>query len=169
MLDLLITNAHLPDGRTGMSVAVQAGRIVEVQPGWRAPAHQVLDAGGLLLSPPFVDAHFHMDATRSYGLPRVNRSGTLLEGIALWGELKPHLTHEALVERALAYCDWAVAQGIGAIRSHVDVCDPRLLAVRALLEVKRRVAPYLDLQLVDRKSTRLNSSHRLTSRMPSSA
>ena len=148
MLDLLITNAHLPDGRTGMSVAVQAGRIVEVQPGWRAPAHQVLDAGGLLLSPPFVDAHFHMDATLSYGLPRVNRSGTLLEGIALWGELKPHLTHEALVERALAYCDWAVAQGIGAIRSHVDVCDDRLLAVQALLDVKRRVAPYLDLQLV---------------------
>ena len=148
MLDLLITNAHLPDGRTGMSVAVQAGRIVEVQPGWRAPAHQVLDAGGLLLSPPFVDAHFHMDATLSYGLPRVNRSGTLLEGIALWGELKPHLTHEALVERALAYCDWAVAQGIGAIRSHVDVCDDRLLAVHALLDVKRRVAPYLDLQLV---------------------
>jgi len=148
MLDLLITNAHLPDGRTGMSVAVQAGRIVEVQPAWLAPAHQVLDAGGLLLSPHFVDAHFHMDATLSYGLPRVNRSGTLLEGIALWGELKPHLTQEALVERALAYCDWAVAQGIGAIRSHVDVCDDRLLAVQALLDVKRRVAPYLDLQLV---------------------
>ena len=107
-----------------------------------------MDAGDLLLSPPFVDAHFHMDATLSYGLPRVNQSGTLLEGIALWGELKPLLTAEALIERALAYCDWAVAQGLLAIRSHVDVCDPRLLAVDALLEVKRRVAPYLDLQLV---------------------
>ena len=89
-----------------------------------------------------------MDATLSYGLPRVNASGTLLEGIALWGELKPLLTHEALVDRALAYCDWAVAQGLLAIRSHVDVCDDRLLAVHALLEVKRRVAPYLHLQLV---------------------
>ena len=89
-----------------------------------------------------------MDATLSYGLPRVNASGTLLEGIALWGELKPLLTQEALVERALTYCDWAVARGLLAIRSHVDVCDPRLLAVEALLEVKRRVAPYLDLQLV---------------------
>ena len=84
----------------------------------------------------------------SHGLPRVNQSGTLLEGIALWGELKPLLTHEALVQRALAYCDWAVAQGLLAIRSHVEVCDPRLLAVDALLEVKRQVAPYLDLQLV---------------------
>ena len=148
MLDLLITQATLPDGRRNMSIAVQDGRIAEVAEGLRAPAHETVDAGGLLVSPPFVDAHFHMDATLSYGLPRVNASGTLLEGIALWGELKPLLTQEALIERALAYCDWAVAKGLLAIRSHVDVCDPRLLAVEALLEVKRRVAPYLDLQLV---------------------
>jgi len=89
-----------------------------------------------------------MDSTLSYGLPRVNQSGTLLEGIALWGELKPHLTQEALVERALAYCDWAVAKGLLAIRSHVDISDPRLLAVEALLYVRERVRPYLDLQLV---------------------
>ncbi len=84
----------------------------------------------------------------SYGLPRVNQSGTLLEGIALWGELKPLLTAEALIERALTYCDWAVAKGLLAIRSHVDTSDPSLLPVQALLEVKKRVAPYLDLQLV---------------------
>jgi len=89
-----------------------------------------------------------MDATLSLGLPRMNISGTLLEGIALWGELKPTLTVDALIERAMAYCDMAVAQGIGAIRSHVDICDDRLLAVDALLEVRKRVAPYLDLQLV---------------------
>ena len=148
MLDLLVTRATLPDGRTDMSLAVQDGRFVEIAPHLDAPAHARLDAAGLLVSPPFVDAHFHMDATLSYGLPRINASGTLLEGIALWGELKPQLTEEALVERALTYCDWAVAKGLLAIRSHVDVCDERLLAVRALLEVKRRVAPYLDLQLV---------------------
>lgn len=148
MLDLLVTNATLPDGRSGMSLAVQDGRFVEVAPGLAAPARETLDAAGLLVSPPFVDAHFHMDATLSYGLPRVNQSGTLLEGIALWGELKPQLTHEAVVERALAYCDWAVAKGLLAIRSHVDTSDPSMLAVDALLEVQRRVKPYLDLQLV---------------------
>ena len=148
MLDLLIRNAALPDGRQNMSVAAQDGLIVEISPALAADAHQLIDAQGQLLSPPFVDAHFHMDATLSYGLPRVNQSGTLLEGIALWGELKPLLTQEALIERALAYCDWALAKGLLAIRSHVDVCDPRLLAVEALLEVKRRVAPYIDLQLV---------------------
>jgi len=148
MLDLLIVDATLPDGRTGMSVAVRDGRIAEVAPAIDAPAAQRLDAGGLLLAPHFVDPHFHMDATLSYGLPRVNQSGTLLEGIALWGELKPLLTADALIERALAYCDWAVAKGLLAIRTHVDTSEPSLLAVDALLEVKRRVAPYLDLQLV---------------------
>jgi cytosine/creatinine deaminase len=148
MLDLLVTNATLPDGRQHMSIAVQDGRIAEVTAGLKAPAKHTLDAQGQLLAPPFVDAHFHMDATLSYGLPRVNQSGTLLEGIALWGQLKPLLTQEALVERALQYCDWATAKGLLAIRTHVDVCDPRLLAVDALLEVKKRVKPYIDLQLV---------------------
>jgi cytosine deaminase len=130
-------------------VLVQAGRFAAIDVNLPVPeGAEVIDAQGQLLGPPFIDAHFHMDATLSYGLPRVNESGTLLEGIALWGELKPHLTQEALVERALQYCDWAVAKGLLAIRSHVDVCDDRLLAVEALLHVKQRVAPYLDLQLV---------------------
>jgi cytosine deaminase len=146
---MLVRNATLIDGRGGIDVLVQDGRIAAVGPALEAPLDiEVLDAQGWLLSPPFVDAHFHMDATLSYGLPRVNQSGTLLEGIALWGELKPQLTQEALVERALQYCDWAVANGLLAIRSHVDVCDDRLLAVEALLNVKHQVAPYLDLQLV---------------------
>jgi cytosine deaminase len=148
VLDLLVQNASLPDGRIGMSIAVQDGRIAEVTAGLQAPAGETIDAGGLLVAPPFIDPHFHMDATLSYGLPRVNESGTLLEGIALWGELKPLLTADALIERALAYCDWAVAKGLLAIRTHVDTSDPSLLAVDALLEVKRQVAPYLDLQLV---------------------
>ena len=150
MLDLLITNACLPDGRTAMSVAVQNGKITEVTAGpiTGVQAGETVDAGGYLLSPPFVDPHFHMDATLSYGLPRVNESGTLLEGIALWGELKPLLTADALIERALAYCDWAVAKGLLAIRSHVDTSDASMLPVEAMLEVKRRVAPYIDLQLV---------------------
>jgi cytosine deaminase len=148
MSDLLIRNATLPDGRTGVDVLVARGRIVNVSPRINASAAATIDAQGQLLTPPFVDAHFHMDATLSYGLPRVNASGTLLEGIALWGELKPTLTQDAIVERALAYCDWAVGRGLLAIRSHVDVCDPRLLAVEALLHVKQKVAPYLDLQLV---------------------
>ena len=147
-MDLVIRNATLPDGTRHIDIAMAAGRIVAVGPALTVRGAQEIDAGGDLVTPPFVDAHFHMDATLSYGLPRVNRSGTLLEGIALWSELKPLLTQEALVARALQYCDWAVARGLLAIRTHVDVCDDRLLAVEALLQVKQQVAPYLDLQLV---------------------
>ncbi|MDI4634843.1 amidohydrolase family protein [Pelomonas sp. V22] len=146
---MLIRDVCLSDGRQGRDLLVQDGRIAAIGPQLAAPeGTEIIDGQGWLLSPPFVDAHFHLDATLSHGQPRVNDSGTLLEGIALWGELKPQLTQEALIERALRYCDWAVARGLLAIRSHVDVCDDRLLAVEALLEVKRRVAPYLDLQLV---------------------
>ncbi|WP_079435928.1 amidohydrolase family protein [Zoogloea sp. LCSB751] len=148
MFDLILRNCNLPDGRRGIDIGIRDGRIAAVETALAGEAGDVIDAAGQLVTPPFVDAHFHMDATLSYGLPRVNQSGTLLEGIALWGELKPLLTQEALVERALAYCDWAVAKGLLAIRSHVDVCDPRLLAVEALLHVKDKVRPYLDLQLV---------------------
>ena len=149
MTTLLIRNATLPDGRTGIDLLARDGRFVDIAPKLPMVADaDELDAQGWLVSPPFVDAHFHMDSVLSHGLPRVNQSGTLLEGIALWGELKPLLTGEALIERALRYCDWAVAKGLLAIRSHVDVCDPRLLAVRALLQVREQVKPYLDLQLV---------------------
>ena len=147
-MDLILRGATLPDGRAGLDIGIAGERIVAVEPRIEAPAAREIDATGRLVTPPFVDAHFHMDSTLSFGLPRVNRSGTLLEGIALWGELKPLLTQEAIAARALAYCDWAAARGLLAIRSHVDICDPRLLAVDALLEVRRQVKPYLDLQLV---------------------
>lgn len=147
-MDLILRNATLPDGRRGFDVAVLDGRIAQVAPRIAARAPEEIDAAGRLVTPPFVDAHFHLDATLSLGLPRLNRLGTLHEGIAVWGELKPLLTPEAVAERALRYCDWAVGRGLLAIRSHVDTCDDRLVGVEALLEVRRRVAPYLDLQLV---------------------
>ena len=148
MLDLLVRNARLPGGHEAVNIAVHGDRIARLAPRIDDDAAEVIDAGGCLVSPPFVDPHFHMDATLSLGRPRLNQSGTLLEGIALWGELKPLLTPEAVIERALRYCDLAVAQGLLAIRSHVDVSTAPLIGVEALLEVKRRVAPWIDLQLV---------------------
>ena len=126
----------------------QDGRIVEVAPGLAAPAHETVAAGGLLVAPPFCDPHFHMDATLRYGLPRVNASGTLLEGIALWGELKPLLTAEALIERALALLRLGGGQGPARDphpRRHQRSERP---GGRRAARGARRVAPYLDLQLV---------------------
>jgi cytosine deaminase len=145
--DLVIRNATLLDGRSGVDVACAGGRITAVESGLGATGETELDAAGRLLSPPFVDAHFHLDATLSLGRPRVNASGTLLEGIELWGELKHIQTAREVVERALGYADLAVAQGLLAIRSHVDVCGP-LTGVEALLEVRERLAGVIDLQLV---------------------
>jgi cytosine deaminase len=145
--DLLVKGGRLPDGRVA-DIGIRGDTIAAIEPRIDAEAGRVIDAAGDLVSPPFVDPHFHMDATLSYGIPRINRSGTLLEGIALWGELKQVMTYEEVRDRALAYCDWAVSMGLLAIRSHVDTCDDRLLGVDALLDVKAKVAPYIDLQLV---------------------
>jgi len=148
MFDLIIRNANLPDSREAVDICIRDGKIAETGSKIEATAAAEIDATGRLVTPPFVDPHFHMDATLSLGLPRMNHSGTLLEGIALWGELRPILTREAVVERALRYCDLAVSQGLLAIRSHVDTSDPGLVTVEALLEVRAKVAPYIDLQLV---------------------
>ena len=145
--DLIVKGGVLPGGRTA-DIGISGDTIAAIEPRLEAEAGHVVDAENCLVSAPFVDPHFHMDATLSYGIPRINASGTLLEGIALWGELKPLLTREAVKSRALSYCDWAVSMGLLAIRTHVDVCDDRLLAVEALLEVRKEVSPYIDLQLV---------------------
>ena len=146
MFDLIVKGGTLPDGRVA-DIGIIGDRIAEVgQIGAEAAA--VIDATGDLVSPPLVDPHFHMDAVLSYGLPRVNASGTLIEGIGLWGELRAIAAVDEMVDRALRYCDWAVSLGLLAIRTHVDTTPDHLRGVEAMLEVKRLVAPYLDLQLV---------------------
>ena len=147
MFDLIVKGGALPDGRV-VDIGIKGGRITAIDQLASAEAGEVIDATGDLVSPPFVDPHFHMDATLSYGLPRINTSGTLLEGIGLWGELKQVLTQDDIVDRALKYCDWAASMGLLAIRSHVDTCDDRLLGVEALLDVRNQVKDYIDLQLV---------------------
>ena len=146
MFDLLVKGGTLPDGSIA-DIAITGDRIAAVGQ-LDVPAVRTIDASGDLVSPPFVDPHFHMDATLSYGLPRVNASGTLIEGISLWGELREIATVDEMVERAVRYCDWAASMGLLAIRTHVDTTPDHLRGVDAMLEVKRRVAPYLELQLV---------------------
>jgi cytosine deaminase len=95
VLDFILRHCTLSDGTQNVDIGIQSGVISAIAPALPAQSPREVDAQGQLLSTPFVDAHFHMDSTLSLGLPRLNQSGTLLEGIALWGELKPHLTQEA--------------------------------------------------------------------------
>lgn len=147
MFDLLIKGGTLPDGSVA-DIGITGDTIAEIAPALEATAKETIDATGDLVSPPFVDPHFHMDATLSYGQPRVNASGTLLEGINLWGELREEASVEDMVERALTYCDWAASMGLLAIRTHVDTTPDHLRGVTAMLELREAVKDYIDLQLV---------------------
>ena len=153
-MDLIVRNARLhPTGGTHpepVDVGVAGDRIAAIRPAGEIAADgaTVLDAEGQLLSPPLVDPHVHMDAVLTVGEPRYNESGTLIEGILTWAERKPSLTHEDVKQRALEAIRWEVAQGTGLIRSHVDVCDPNLVGLRALLELREEVRDIVDLRLI---------------------
>jgi cytosine deaminase len=147
--DLLIRHAQLHRRQGLLDIAIKDGLFVRLaQEIGNASASREIDAEGRLLVPPFIDAHVHLDAVLTVGQPRYNTSGTLLEGIQIWSDRKPGLTHEDVKKRALEEIRWEVAQGTLHIRSHVDVCDPQLTALRALLEVREEVRDICDLQLV---------------------
>jgi len=148
MFDLLIKNARIANSTDGLDIGIKDGKFKSIRRNIENQATKVIDAENNFVTPPFVDPHFHLDATLSYGQPRVNQSGTLLEGIELWGELKPTQTVEDFRDRALEFCHWSVARGTLGLRSHVDITDERLLAVEALLDVREKMKPYMDIQLV---------------------
>jgi cytosine/creatinine deaminase len=152
---LLVRNARVHPTRTRgpewFDVTVEQGRILGVEPAGRGrlPGDGLeLDAEGRLLSPPFVDPHIHLDTVLTVGEPRHNESGTLIEGILTWSERKKTLTQEDVKARAREAIRWEVALGTGVIRSHVDVCDPSLTALQALIELRREVRDLVDLELI---------------------
>ena len=146
--DLIIRHARLHRRPDLVDIAVQDGQFARIATAISDSAAREIDAGGRLVSPPFIDAHVHLDAVLTVGQPRYNASGTLLEGIQIWSERKPSLTREDVKRRVLEEIRWEVAQGTLHIRSHVDVCDPNLTALKALIEVREEVRDLCDLQLV---------------------
>lgn len=146
---MLIKNAKLR-GKDGLwNITVRDGRIAELSQGdvsdWQG---EELDVKGTLVSAPFIEPHIHLDTTLTAGEPEWNQSGTLFEGIQRWAQRKETLTHEDVKERAKKALKWQIAQGIQHVRTHVDVTDPTLTALKALLEVKEEMASHVDLQLV---------------------
>ncbi len=133
-----------------VDIGVAGGSIARIAPAGAIPADGALElhADGRLVSPPLVDPHVHLDAVLTVGEPRYNQSGTLIEGILTWAERKRTLTHEDVKRRAREAVLWEVAQGTGLIRSHVDVCDPNLVALRALIELREELRDVVELQLI---------------------
>lgn len=146
----LIQNVRLP-GREGLwQLAVENGRFGEITPmdDTHAESYEVLNARGGLAIPPFIEPHIHLDTTQTAGEPNWNQSGTLFEGIERWAERKALLSHEDVKARAWKTLKWQIANGIQYVRTHVDVSDPSLTALKAMLEVKQEVAPWITLQIV---------------------
>ena len=148
--DLIIRHAQLHRYNGLVDIATKDGHFASIvgELPSDSSAPREIDAAGRLVVPPFIDAHVHLDAVLTVGRPRYNTTGTLLEGIQIWSELKPGLSREDVKKRALEEIRWEVAQGTLHIRSHVDVCDPNLTALRALLEVCEEVRDICNLQLV---------------------
>ncbi|HEY0001841.1 MAG TPA: cytosine deaminase [Actinoplanes sp.] len=137
MIDLLLRNTTAGD------LGIDGG--VFVAPG---EALQTRDLGGRLVTPPLVEPHIHLDAVLTVGQPRPNVSGSLFEGIAIWAERVGDLTVDDVKHRVRQVLRWQVACGVQYVRSHVDVCDPSLTALRALVELREEARGMLDLQLV---------------------
>lgn len=149
---ILFYDVHTVGGMN-VDVLVQGQQIISITPHSKQALsfvveQSIIDGQGGVLSPPFIDAHFHLDATLSLGRPRLNTSGTLFEGIQIWAEQKPFLTFEDVYIRAKQLLKWAIARGTLAMRTHVDTGDPQLLATRALLTLREEVKDYFDLQIV---------------------
>ncbi len=145
-----IDNLRL-SGHEGLwQLAIEQGRIAHLvpQPEGQAWRSDVLDAQGGLALPAFVEPHIHLDTTQTAGQPAWNQSGTLFEGIERWAERKALLTHEDVKQRAWQTLKWQIANGVQYVRTHVDVSDPTLTALRAMLEVKQEVASWVTLQIV---------------------
>ncbi|KAA8727245.1 cytosine deaminase [Ewingella americana] len=145
-----IKNVRLPYADGLWQIQIEGGRIRQItsQPQGNGQTEGVLDAQGGLAIPPFVEPHIHLDTTQTAGQPAWNQSGTLFEGIERWAERKAQLTHEDVKARAWQTLKWQIANGIQHVRTHVDVSDPTLTALKAMLEVKAEVAPWVDVQIV---------------------
>jgi cytosine deaminase len=146
LYDLILRGARLGD--RVVDVAVADGRIERVASDIAGRAEREADAGGRLLSPPFVESHVHLDTTLTAGQPRWNESGTLFEGIQIWSERKKGVTREDVIERATELLRWQAAQGVLHVRTHADVTDPELTGLKALLELREKVRGWIDVQIV---------------------
>ena len=146
---MIIKNAK-QRGKEGLwHIVIQNGKFKQItQQEPHETDEQIIDVNGTLVLPPFIEPHIHLDTTLTAGEPEWNKSGTLFEGIKRWSQRKETLTTEDVKTRSKKAIKWQIAQGIQHIRTHIDVTDPSLTALKAMLEVKEEMAPYVDIQLV---------------------
>lgn len=147
---MLVKNVHIHNREGLWQILIEEGKISRIfsQNEVFNYSGEILDGEEGIIYPPFVEPHIHLDATQTAGQPNWNQSGTLFEGIERWAERKSLLSHEDVKSRAWKTLKWQIANGIQYVRTHVDVSDPTLTALKAMLEVKKEIASWVDLQIV---------------------
>ena len=147
---MLVKNVHIHNREGLWQILIEEGKISRIfsQDEVFNYSGEILDGEEGIVYPPFVEPHIHLDATQTAGQPNWNQSGTLFEGIERWAERKSLLSYEDVKSRAWKTLKWQIANGVQYVRTHVDVSDPTLTALKAMLEVKKEIAPWVDLQIV---------------------
>lgn len=147
---MLVKNVHIHNREGLWQILIEEGKISRIfsQNEVFNYSGEILDGEEGVVYPPFVEPHIHLDATQTAGQPNWNQSGTLFEGIERWAERKSLLSNEDVKSRAWKTLKWQIANGVQYVRTHVDVSDPTLTALKAMLEVKKEIAPWVDLQIV---------------------
>lgn len=147
---MLVKNVHIHNRKGLWQILIEEEKISRIfsQDEVFNYSGEILEGEEGIVYPPFVESHIHLDATQTTGQPNWNQSGTLFEGIERWAERKSLLSHEDVKSRAWKTLKWQIANGVQYVRTHVDVSDPTLTALKAMLEVKKEIAPWVDLQIV---------------------
>ncbi|MBI2973700.1 MAG: cytosine deaminase, partial [Armatimonadetes bacterium] len=148
IMDLVVRKATIAGKEGPHDIGIRGDRIVSIAPSIGERGRMEIDAAGNLVTSSLVETHIHLDAVLTVGQPRHNRTGSLFEGIEIWGERVKSLTHEDVKRRAVKALKWMLAHGVTHVRTHVDVCDPTLTALQALLEVREEVRDLITLQIV---------------------
>ncbi len=146
---MLIKNVYIENEQNVCDIRIENGKFAEISQNIAsAQGEEIIDMQGCLALPPFVESHVHLDSCLTAGQPRFNMAGTLFEGIAIWGERKESLTQDDVKERVRKTVRMQAENGVQYIRTHVDVTDPSLTAMKAMIELREELKDFIELQIV---------------------
>ena len=146
---MLFRNAYIENAKELADLRVENGRFAAIAPSLAPqPGEEVIDLGGKLVLPPFIESHVHLDTCLTAGDPVWNMSGTLFEGIECWSKRKDKLSRQDVRERVQRCVRLYAANGVQFIRTHVDVTDPKLTAIQALIELREELRDVMEIQIV---------------------
>lgn len=146
---MLIQNLYLENEKELSDIRIKDGVFAEIGRGLRPDeGEETIDMGGKLALPPFIESHVHLDTCLTAGDPVWNQSGTLFEGIECWSKRKEKLTREDIRRRVKAAVRMQAAHGTQYVRTHVDVTDPSLTAMKAMIELREELKDVMEIQIV---------------------